>query len=125
MADAGDEIAEREQPPAEPPKPVLRAIDGLAMALEFRVQHGGIDHPPHGVAQGDAAQASGDGCGRDRRAAEQALSDESAGNGQQELVGNRQAEDAEYLREEQQRRTVACQPGNQLAFQHTDILPYR
>jgi hypothetical protein len=119
---AGYEIAEREQPAAESAKPCLRSIDRVLVTLKPGVQDGGIDNSSHDITETDSAETSGNGGGRDRRAAQETLSDERAGDGQQELVGNRQAEDAEYLREEQERRAVANEPGDELAFEHRNYL---
>jgi hypothetical protein len=77
------------------------------------------------VAERDAGEASGDRGDARGGQIEAPAGGERARDGEQQFVGNRQAEDAEDLREEEERRAEAQQPGRELAFHDREIIAFR
>jgi len=121
VANTRNEIAERDQPAAEPAKPRLRAIDRWLMPVKMSVQDGHIDDPADCVAHGNTGQAPRNRGERGRCAAHQSFPDQSAGHREQQLIGDRHADDSKYLSEEQQRGAVPNQPRDELAFHYRNL----
>src|SRR5204863_4629354 len=66
------------------------------------------------VAEGDPARAAANGCGDRGDAVQLTALNERAGDRQQELIGDRQADDTEDLREEEHRGSELDEPGYEM-----------
>ena len=86
------------------------------MVREFAAEDTDAGGPSDDVAEGDAAKTPADARDPCRWTVEQAAKDEGARETQEELVGNRKAEDAEELREEQDEWAVLDQPRCEMAL---------
>ena len=106
MADARDEIAERQPPVAHAREPGVRLVHVLfgdpqipAVAVDQLQAEGAAQ----GIAEGDAAGAAGERVSERQRQGKMALVHQVAGEGQQRLIGHRQPDDAAHQQEKMAR----------------------
>ena len=81
------------------------------------MQHLPPDRAPDDVAARDAAHAASEGAGKRWNGVQVASIDQKAAAREQELIGNRNADDAEHQQPENGKIAVGCDPLEDGAFQ--------
>src|ERR1019366_6913875 len=114
MAHAGDEISDGEAPVAGAPEPGVRLLDVLLGDPQIPAVAVNQDEPEDAsqrIAQRDAAGTAGERAEKRQRQREMPAKHQVAGEGQQGLVGNRQADDAQPEQGENRQVSVLRDPG--------------